>query len=143
MSKVRVVVIGHGTFATGIEGALHLLVSVPKEWSFVNFAEGMSDDQLKTKLQQVIDTNSDPILFFTDLVGGTPYKVAATIAADNPRFAVVAGCNLGSLLESIFDNYTDPNKFAKDLVATSKKGTQVFTLDNLNNVTKNNSSDGI
>ena len=60
MSKVQVIVTGHGTFADGFKGALHLLASVPDNWSFVNFSEGMSDKQLQAKFETIL--GSDPMI---------------------------------------------------------------------------------
>ena len=142
MSKVQVIVTGHGTFAEGIEGALHLLTSVPDNWSFVNFSEGMSDKELQAKFEQILGSDPKPTLFFTDLAGGAPYQVAATLAAKHPEFAVVAGCNLGSLLESVFSDYDNAETYADAVVAAAKQGTQKFTLDMPDKMTTS-SDDGI
>lgn len=142
---MNVIVTGHGTFATGIEGALALLVKIPSNWTFVNFSEGLSDEQLQEKFKDIIKSSSGDTLIFTDLVGGTPYKVAAMLAAKNPHLAVVSGCNLGSLLEAIFKKYTNVVDFAQDLVDLSKKGTQIFDQANFNltDLTSPADSDGI
>ncbi len=142
MSKVQVIITGHGTFAEGFEGALHLLATVPDNWSFVNFKEGMSDEQLQAEFEKILGTDPQPTLFFTDLAGGTPYKVAATLAAKHPQLAVVAGCNLGSLLESVFSDYEDANVYADAILASAKQGVQKFTLDLPDNTTAG-TDDGI
>lgn len=142
MSKVQVIVTGHGTFADGFKGALHLLASVPDNWSFVNFSEGMSDKQRQAKFETILGSDPKPTLFFTDLAGGTPYKVAATLASKNPQLAVVSGCNLGSLLESVFSDYDNADAYADAIIAASKQGTQKFTLDMPDNMATG-SDDGI
>ena len=131
MNEINLIVTGHGTFATGIEGALNLLVKVPDNWKFVDFSTGMSDEQLKEKLEKTVDTFNGETLLFTDLVGGTPYKVAATLSTEKTGLAVVSGCNLGSQLETIFKSYSDVNAFAKDLIDISKQGTQIFDISNI------------
>ena len=144
MNRINVIVTGHGTFATGIQGALNLLVKVPDNWQFVDFSAGMSDEKLKENLDKAINTFDGETLLFTDLVGGTPYKVAATLATEKSGLAVVSGCNLGSLLEALFKNYSDVDAFANDLIDISKKGTQIFDVTDLKPTTSTDTySDGI
>lgn len=145
MSKIHILVSGHGSFATGIKGALKLLAKVPSNWSFINFTAEMSDENLKQKFEEVVNKSDSEVLIFTDLVGGTPFKVAATLAARNSRIAVVSGCNLGSLLEVLFKKYSNVADLATDLVAISKRGTQILDLTDLSSksFSSSNSSDGI
>ena len=144
MNRINVIVTGHGTFATGIQGALNLLVKVPDNWQFVDFFAGMSDEKLKENLDKAINTFDGETLLFTDLVGGTPYKVAATLATEKSGLAVVSGCNLGSLLEALFKNYSDVDAFANDLIDISKKGTQIFDVTDIKPTTSTDTySDGI
>ncbi|KRL99021.1 PTS sugar transporter subunit IIA [Liquorilactobacillus satsumensis] len=147
MNKIEVIISGHGKFASGVQGALKLLTKIPKTWHFCDFKEGMSDSDLKTIFEDIIKNNSNSeCLFFTDLVGGTPYKVAATIAYGKKKITVVAGCNLGSLLEAIYSNFSTANEFGEALVEISKKGTKKLSFNALYNTatsSKSNTSGGI
>ncbi|MCI1890999.1 PTS sugar transporter subunit IIA [Schleiferilactobacillus perolens] len=143
MSSVQVIVSGHGTFASGMEGALKLLAKAPDNWSFINFAEGMSDKQLAAKFDEVLGDKSQQVVFFTDLAGGTPYKVAATLAYQHSNFQVVAGCNLGSLLETIFSDSDNAKEYAEKLVTVSKQGTQRFETETPKNTQPADDADGI
>lgn len=127
MNPIKIVVTGHGTFASGIKGALQLLAKIPDSWGFVNFTEGMSEGDLKIKFQELLAKNAkEPLVFFTDLAGGTPFKTAVTCADGHDNIKVVAGCNLGSLLEIIFSDFTSAQECANKIVATSLAGTQCF-----------------
>lgn len=143
MSTVKVIISGHGTFASGMQGALHLLAKIPDDWEFVNFSEGMSDTQLKEKFEKLLPDDDQQVLFFTDLAGGTPYKVAATLVYNKPKYELVTGCNLGSLLENVFNNTSSAKELAENMVEVSKKGTQHFTIDTPKNTAPSSSDDGI
>ncbi|MDF7673022.1 PTS sugar transporter subunit IIA [Lactobacillus sp. ESL0701] len=145
MSKVKVIVTGHGLFASGIKGALELLAKIPDNWFFIDFSEGMSDTDLEKQYTKIINFDQDQVLFFTDLAGGTPYKVSATLSTKSTGISVVSGGNLSSLLETLFTDYDNAAEYAQDIIKISKKGTQVFSLDNIKSINKNQDieSDGI
>ena len=48
-------------------------------------------------LELIKDNN---VLFLCDLIGGTPYKVAAKLSVTNPNIQVVTGANVGALIDS-------------------------------------------
>ncbi|WP_027416515.1 PTS sugar transporter subunit IIA [Aneurinibacillus terranovensis] len=124
----KIIVTGHGHYATGMQGALDLLAGKNEDVYFVNFTEGDSDTTLKEKLMTIINAHAESdILFFCDLIGGTPYKVAATLSYENDRLEVVAGCNIGSLLDAVFtkENHTI-STLAHHVVSVSKEATGVF-----------------
>jgi len=96
----KIVVTGHGHFATGLQSALELLVGKNEDILYVDFVESDSTAMLRANYEAVLNENPDSeFLFFCDLLGGTPYKTAATIASDNDRVGVVAGGNVGALVE--------------------------------------------
>lgn len=141
MSKVKVIVTGHGLFASGIKGALELLAKIPDNWFFIDFSEGMSDTDLEKQYTKIINFDQDKVLFFTDLAGGTPYKVSATLSTKSAGISIVSGGNLGSLLETLFTDYDNAVEYARDIVEISKKGTQIFTLDDIKPTNQNQDID--
>ncbi|WP_125762139.1 PTS sugar transporter subunit IIA domain-containing protein [Companilactobacillus hulinensis] len=145
MTEINLIVSGHGGFASGMQAALHLLSAIPDNWSFIDFKDGMSDKDLKKEFEKVLDAAPDQqFVMFTDLAGGTPFKVAAAISYENKNIQTVAGCNLGSLLESIYSTYEDANDMADKLVSISKEGTQHFVMDDdSTNQNDDEESDGI
>lgn len=144
MSKFNLVITGHGHFATGLKSAVTLLAGEQDNISYVDFSEEMDDKELHNQLLGTIKKDS-PTVIFTDLIGGSPYKEAAKIAYENNQICVVAGCNLASILETIYKDYNSVNEFANDLVKTSKLGTQVLNLSDLTapQPTPSNFDDGI
>ncbi|MBS4174201.1 PTS fructose transporter subunit IIA [Bacillus sp. FJAT-49736] len=124
----KIIVTGHGHFATGLQNAVELLAGKNEDVFFVDFLESDSDVILKEKLEKVAHENADSdILFFCDLVGGTPYKMAATIAFENERYEVVAGCNIGSLIEILFTKESyEISELAQKIISISHSATGYF-----------------
>lgn len=143
MTKARIIVIGHGRFASGIRSSLELFIGKQNPADFIDFTKEMSDTELRQKLAEQI--NDEDIIFFTDIVGGTPYKEAAKLAYNKKNVGVVSGCNLSSLLETAFKNYQNKDEFMQDLVNVTKKSVQIFQNNDIQEVTEeaNDYSDGI
>lgn len=125
MAEIKTIITGHGHFATGIKTSLELLSSLPKNYYFVDFEESMTPETLSSKFKDILDTSSQCV-FFTDLLGGTPFKEAVNLTVNSSNFEVVAGCNLGSLLETTYSSYDNVKDCANDLVKVAKQGTQIF-----------------
>ncbi|GEN94070.1 PTS sugar transporter subunit IIA [Pediococcus ethanolidurans] len=128
MTKIKTIITGHGNFANGIKSSLLLLASLPENYYFVDFEESMSPDQLSETFEQILQPNEE-FVFFTDLLGGTPFKEAAKLSVNNRKVEVVTGCNLGALLETIYNSYENVSDYANDLIKISKQGTQLLKLD--------------
>lgn len=127
MSKIFIVT-GHGNYAEGIRSSIEMLLGVNKEVYFVDFDEDDTDISLKNKYLQIMDKNKDSnVLFICDILGGTPYKVAAGLTNENPNMEVVAGCNIGSMIEAFMnrEDYTI-GQLADFIVETSKRFTVRF-----------------
>ena len=97
---MQIIVTGHGNFASGIESTVKLLVGSIKNVKYVDFTEDMDEENLMEKFEEVIKLN-EHIVFFCDLLGGTPYKQAAILSTKSKKdISVICGCNVGSLLEN-------------------------------------------
>lgn len=127
---MKIIVTGHGKFASGIESTVKLLAGSIEGVRYIDFEDGMTDVTLMQKLEKA--SGESRVIFFCDLIGGTPYKQAAMIQKNRgiDEVAVVAGCNVGSLLEiGLQNNLKELNSIhdvAQMLIETSKNGTQEF-----------------
>jgi N-acetylgalactosamine PTS system EIIA component len=98
-----IIVSGHGKYATGIKSSFELLAGINESINFIDFTVEDSDETLKEKFNKIINKNMNTsVLFFCDILGGTPFKTAALIANNKDNMEVIAGCNLGSLIEASF-----------------------------------------
>ena len=101
---IGMIVTGHGHFAGGIQSALEVIAGNPSDFAAVEFLEGESSEELEVKMEQAITSlsNCSGILFFTDLAGGSPFKVAVEKSLDKENMEVLAGTNIGMILDIYF-----------------------------------------
>ncbi|MGP6139953.1 MULTISPECIES: PTS sugar transporter [unclassified Jeotgalibaca] len=124
----KIIVTGHGNYATGIKSAMEMLSGPNADFFYLDFLDGDSEETLSAGMKEILEANSgEDSLIFCDLAGGTPFKVAATLARENEQIEVVAGANLGSLLEILFskDNF-ELKELAGNIVASSRRSTMRF-----------------
>lgn len=124
----KLIITGHGQYASGLQSSLELLAGANEDLVFIDFHGDMTESELKHQMEETIERHQgDEFLIVCDIVGGTPYKNAAVLANDSDRIEVVAGCNLGSILEATFQKEAMPlAELASILVDSSKKYTVKF-----------------
>lgn len=125
---MQIIVSGHGNFASGIQSNVKLLAGNLANVSFVDFTADMDEQQLAQQFQSLLEQD-DQALFFCDLFGGTPYNQAVLLTRQYPKIAIVAGCNVGSLLEiCVGDDWQklSAEELGNKFIATSKAATKMF-----------------
>lgn len=95
-----IIITGHGNFASGLKSSLDLIVGNYDFIKVVDFTENKNPEELKNDIKSIIDKYSDNELYiFTDLAGGTPFKVSSELALNN-NVKVFCGTNLPMLIEA-------------------------------------------
>lgn len=124
----KLIITGHGQYASGLKSSLELLAGVNEDLIFIDFHGDMTEADLKQQMEETIERlRDDEFLIVCDIVGGTPYKNAAILANESDRIEVVAGCNLGSILEAVFQKEAMPlAELAATMVESSKQYTVQF-----------------
>lgn len=132
---MKIVLVGHGHFATGIYSSLQLIAGDQENVEAIDFVEGMSADELKQKILLAI-SNEEKVLILSDLLGGTPFKVSSTIMVENPTktMNVLSGLNLAMLMEAVFARMAHGfDKVADKAVAAAQSGVvngkELFSTD--------------
>lgn len=123
--KNIIIITGHAHYASGLLSSFTMIMGPNPNFYAVDFDE---TKDIVVEYQTIMEQNKDSnILFFCDMLGGTPFKECAKLAHDNPNFKVLVGCNLGSLMESSFvmDKLT-LNELATTIIEASKKHTVLF-----------------
>ncbi|MGL5757080.1 MAG: hypothetical protein ACRCYC_17285 [Paraclostridium sp.] len=96
-----IIITGHGNFASGLKSSLNLIVGESDFVKVVDFIESKTPKELKLDIKELVDDFlGDRIYIFTDLAGGTPFKVSCELALDNNKIEVFCGTNLPMLVES-------------------------------------------
>lgn len=132
---MKIVLVGHGHFATGIYSSLQLIAGDQENVEAIDFVEGMSADELKQKILLAI-SNEEKVLILSDLLGGTPFKVSSTIVGENPTktMNVLSGLNLAMLMEAVFARMAHGfDEVADKAVAAAQSGVvngkELFSTD--------------
>lgn len=96
---MKLVLAGHGNYASGVASAVAMLSGNGDAVSFVDFTPVVSPDEFESRLRGVAECGEE-VVIICDLVGGTPYNCACVIAHGNDQVKVVAGMNLAAILEA-------------------------------------------
>ncbi|HED2612318.1 TPA: PTS sugar transporter subunit IIA [Citrobacter koseri] len=100
-----IILTGHGGFASGMEKAMKQILGEQSQFIAIDFPEASTTALLTSQLEQAVDEldGREDIVFLTDLLGGTPFRVASTLALQKPGREVITGTNLQLLLEMVLE----------------------------------------
>ncbi|MCG9862825.1 PTS sugar transporter subunit IIA [Streptococcus suis] len=121
---IKVIVVAHGQFASGILTSLKLIAGEVENIEAIDFSEGMSAQELKARIKSAI-LGEREVLILTDLLGGTSFKVSVELATEQKEqnVVVLSGLNLAMILEANFSRLTDDlEQLVGKLITTSKDG---------------------
>lgn len=101
---IRFIVSGHGQFASGVVSAASLIAGEADAFAVVDFPEGASNAQLGEQLQAALDAaGTDPVIIFTDILGGMPFRESALRGGQRADTEVVCGTNVQLLVEAVLE----------------------------------------
>lgn len=126
---VRVVVMGHGGYAEGVRQNLEMIVGKAQHMYFIDLTKEDDLAALENKVNQLLEgfVNEDEVLFACDLLGASPFRVAATHSANNPgKYITVAGLNTMAYIELNMDNDLSLEEIANRAVETTKTSVTKF-----------------
>jgi PTS system N-acetylgalactosamine-specific IIA component len=92
---------GHGGYAEGLKQNLDMIAGVPETMYFIDLTKEDDLSGFQAKVDHLLqDFSEDEVLFACDLLGASPFRVAAEICVNHPgRYYTVAGLNTMALLE--------------------------------------------
>lgn len=96
------IVTGHGEFAIGMTQALTMIAGDQEHYEVVPFYEENSLETFEDNIGKSIASlreNTDGVIIFTDLMGGTPFRTAMMQASEYDKVEVITGTNLPMLVE--------------------------------------------
>lgn len=100
-----IILTGHGGFASGMEKAMKQILGEQTQFIAIDFPETSTTALLTSQLEHAVNTldSEDDLVFLTDLLGGTPFRVASTLAMQKSGREVITGTNLQLLLEMVLE----------------------------------------
>jgi mannose/fructose-specific phosphotransferase system component IIA len=104
-----ILVVCHGDLAPALVDTARMIVGDTGRVTPVRFTPGMGPDDLTEAVEAALRPEADgPVpLILTDLVGGTPARIAATLTAAG-RAETVTGVNLSMLVEVLLSDQAQP-----------------------------------
>lgn len=95
-----IIITGHGKFASGLKTSLDLIVGNYDFVKPIDFTEEKSPENLKSEMKTFVESIEGKVYIFTDLVGGTPFKVSSELTLEHSNIEVLCGTNLPMLVEA-------------------------------------------
>lgn len=117
---VGVVLTGHGKFALGLGDAIQMVTGDHEHFACVPFEADKAasyEDDLRAAIKNLYQ-ETEAVLVFVDLLGGTPFNKSMLISAEYENLEVVTGTNLPMLIECLMTS-DDASCTLQDLVQTA------------------------
>ena len=123
---VGFILTGHGQFSNGLASAIDMVAGDQPAFQIVPFEGSQAatyGDELRAAISAMRD-ETDGVLVFVDLLGGTPFNQAMMISQDIADVEVVTGTNLPMLIELLLTRGAGSslNELADQAVSVGQMG---------------------
>lgn len=144
---IGMVVMGHGTFASGIKSTIELVLGEQSNLRYVDFLDGQTPANVESSLRSAIDDleSGSGVVVFADLAGGTPFNVAVMIGSEKSgsEVRVVGGVNIPMIFQGVESSEDgDLDAMVAESVAVGKEAMVAFSSSD-NTVSTSSGEDGI
>jgi len=120
---INVIVMGHGGYSIGIKNNLSMLIGQVNNMYFLDLEKEDSLADLELRLNSLLETlGEDIIVFACDLLGASPFRLAAIHSATHPgRSFTITGLNTMAYLELALSNDLNVVEMIDRVIDTAKK----------------------
>lgn len=123
---LNVILTGHGRFGSGLAAASTQIIGEQPNFHYVDFTVEMSTEQLVDKIKTIIEVEGKEsnFVFLTDLLGGTPFRVASMMTQELKSCEVITGTNLQMLVQMLLerDECASTEDFRKEAISCGRDG---------------------
>ena len=136
---IGLIVTGHANFGSGMTSSVNLIAGEQEAYRYVDFLPTYGTEELTEEIAKAMDELKDceGIIIFTDLMGGSPFNVAASLGHGKENVRIVA-----MLVEIVMSR-----KFMDDLdglvESVLETGKEQVTKYEFKQVVQEESEDGI
>lgn len=102
---MKVLLVGHGEYPTGIKSVVKLLTGVEENIEAINLNQDLSHDDFAMKVKDYVENNDD-LIVFADITGGAPFQITSREILLNTKSEnqyVVGGVSVACILEIIMN----------------------------------------
>lgn len=100
---IRLLLAGHGRFATGVLSGIEMIFGPQGDIETVEFVDGETKTELDAKMDTALERleGAQGVLLLCDVLQGSPFQCAAERALRDERIRVVYGVNVPMALEVV------------------------------------------
>ncbi len=148
---IGIVVCGHGHFGTGVVSALKLLVGEVDFLVGIDFEGYAGEEELSANIKKKVEKmkkSFGQVFLLCDILGGSPFKCAATLYAGDENVKILYGANLGMAVELCMRAITgneriELEKTAEELVYLGQHSIGAYTFVEPQNMEPGEEEEGI
>lgn len=102
---MKILVVGHGEYSTGIKSVIKLLTGVEEGIDAINLNEEITHDEFAVKVKNYIENNKE-VIVFADITGGAPFQITSReilLNENSDSQYVVGGVSVACILEVVMN----------------------------------------
>lgn len=102
---MKILIVGHGEYATGMKSSIKLLTGVNNNIDAINLNEELTHNEYTMMVQEYVTNNKD-LIIFADMTGGAPFQIASReilLNEDSENQFVIGGVSVGCILEVVMN----------------------------------------
>ena len=127
---MKILIVGHGEYATGMKSAIKLLTGVNNNIDAINLNEELTHNDYTMMVQEYVANNKD-LVIFADMTGGAPFQIASReilLNEDSENQFVIGGASVGCILEVVMNTLVlNSEDELKDIINTAVNNIQEMT----------------
>ena len=105
MSDMKILVVGHGEYATGIKSAIKLLTGVDENIDAINLNNDLTHEDFTTMIKKYVKENNE-LIIFADITGGAPFQITSREVLLNEESQdqyVIGGVSVACILDIVMN----------------------------------------
>ena len=127
---MKILIVGHGEYATGMKSAIKLLTGVNNNIDAINLNEELTHNDYTMMVQEYVANNKD-LVIFADMTGGAPFQIASReilLNESSENQFVIGGVSVGCILEVVMNTLVlNSEDELKNIINTAVNNIQEMT----------------
>ena len=127
---MKILIVGHGEYATGMKSAIKLLTGVNNNIDAINLNEELTHNDYTMMVQEYVANNKD-LVIFADMTGGAPFQIASReilLNEESENQFVIGGASVGCILEVVMNILVlNSQDEVKDIIDTAVNNIKEMT----------------
>ena len=102
---MKILIVGHGEYATGMKSAIKLLTGENNNIDAINLNEELTHNDYTMMVQEYVANNKE-LIVFADMTGGAPFQIASReilLNEESENQFVIGGVSVGCILEVVMN----------------------------------------